>query len=60
MNNLTQTSNSQQGNIVIRNDVWNPMVKLINEHSDEDVRARAKMLLGQYNTAGGARIKSEL
>ena len=43
-----------------RSDVWNPMVKLKNEHPDEDVRKYAEMLLGQYNTAGGSIIKHEL
>ncbi len=41
-------------------DVWNSMVKLINEHPDECVKERAKMLLSQYNTAGGRMIKTEL
>ena len=49
-----------QTRVSSRADVWNPMVKLMNEHPDEDVRAKAKMLLGQYNTAGGRRIKDEL
>jgi hypothetical protein len=43
-----------------RADVWNPMVKLMNEHPDADVRAKAKMLLGHYNTASGKRMKREL
>ena len=43
-----------------RADVYNSMVKLMNEHPDENVRVKAKMLLGQYNTAGGIRIKNEL
>ena len=40
--------------------LWGRMVKLINEHPDEDVRENADMLLTQYNTAGGRRIKHEL
>jgi hypothetical protein len=40
--------------------LWNRMVKLMNEHSNEDVRKKADMLLSQYNTAGGRSIKHEL
>ena len=43
-----------------RQDVWNPMVKLMNDHKDRDVRIRAEQLLKQYNTAGGRTIKDEL
>ncbi len=43
-----------------RSDVWNPMIKLMNEHPDENVRHKAKMLLSQYNTASGRMIKDEL
>lgn len=43
-----------------REDVYNPMVKLINNHKDNAVKSKATMLLSQYNTAGGRRIKSEL
>lgn len=46
--------------IIERTDVWNPMVKLMNEHPDKDVRENAKMLLEQYNTAGGNRMRDEL
>lgn len=58
--NKHKTANSDLGAVSSRSDVWNPMVKLMNEHPDEDVRAKAKMLLGQYNTAGGRMIKDEL
>ncbi len=46
--------------VASRSDVWNPMVKLMNEHPDESVKHKAKILLLQYNTAGGRRIKDEL
>lgn len=41
-------------------DVWNLMIKLISEHKDDKVVEHAKMLLGQYNTSAGRRIKNDL
>jgi hypothetical protein len=36
------------------------MIKLISEYFDENVKFEAKILLKQYNTAGGLKIKHEL
>jgi len=60
--NLNEPQNPQLniGAVSSRTDVWNPMVKLMKEHPEKDVRVKAKMLLGQYNTSGGIRIKDEL
>jgi len=60
--NLNESQNPQLniGAVSSRTDVWNSMIKLINEHPKKDVRTKAKMLLSQYNTAGGIRIKDEL
>lgn len=55
-----ENMNNEEGFSQPRADVWNPMIKLINEHPDEDVRKKAKLLLAQYNTASGSRIKDEL
>lgn len=44
----------------IRSDVWNPMVKLINETKDPKIKDHAEMLLRQYNSSGGLMIKGEL
>lgn len=54
------SKDNKSNTLKIRYDVWNPMVKLINEHPDENVKNKAKMLLKQYNTSGGSRIKCEL
>jgi hypothetical protein len=43
-----------------RQDVWNPMIKLVNSTKSEEVKSIGKMLLSQYNTAGGRMIKHEL
>lgn len=40
--------------------LWNSMIDIMNNHPDEDVRKKADSLLGQYNTAGGRKIKGEL
>ncbi len=40
--------------------IWNTMVMIINNHNDNDVKIQAKILLHQYNTAGGKRIEEEL
>ena len=61
--NLNEPQNPQLNISAIsgRTDVWNPMVKLMNQHPDAEVRRKAEILLGQYNTAGGIRrIKGEL
>jgi len=44
----------------IRKDVWNPMIKLIKKSNNEDVKKEAGMLLEQFNTVTGGRIKKEL
>ena len=43
-----------------RNDVWNPMVKFINQTKDSKLKTHAQMLLNQYNTSGGSMIEQEL
>ena len=44
----------------VRDDVWNPMVKLMNNHGWKRVREEARKLLDDYNTASGIRIKKEM
>ena len=60
--NLNEPQNPQLniGAVSGRTDVWNSMVKLMNQHPDAEVRRKAEILLGQYNTAGCIRIKGEL
>lgn len=41
-------------------DLWNSMVVIISKHHDEAIVEKAKMLLRQYNTAGGRMIQHEL
>jgi len=43
-----------------RYDVWNPMIKLIRETKDEEIKEEAEMLLRNYNTASGMRSKPAL
>ena len=38
----------------------NELVKVVNTHKDQSVRNHAKMLLGQFNTAGGGMNKREI
>lgn len=40
--------------------LWNRMVQVRNEHPNEDIREMANMLLNQYSTAGGIKIRQEL
>jgi hypothetical protein len=40
--------------------IWDSLIKLINSHSDDNVRKKSNILLKQYNTAGGIKIKDEI
>jgi len=57
---LPQNEALNIGVVSSRCDVWNPMIKLIQETKNPEVCEHAKMLLKQYNTASGIRIKHEL
>lgn len=46
--------------MAIYTDVWNRTIFLINTSKDETLVSKDKMLLSQYATAAGTRIKSEL
>lgn len=52
--NINMESDKEKGSL------WNRMIKIMNEHPDEDIRKKVDILLGQYNTAGGIKIKDEL
>lgn len=41
-------------------DTWNAMVWFINNTTDEQQKAYAKMLMSQRNTASGKRMEGEL
>lgn len=40
-------------------DVWNRLVRFRDNCADKKLKAHADMLLGQLNTASGARVKPE-
>lgn len=40
--------------------LWNRLLQISNNHQNPDVKHQAKLLINQYNTAGGMRIKNEI
>lgn len=40
--------------------LWNRLLQISNTHQNPDVKHQAKLLINQYNTAGGMRIKNEI
>ena len=63
-NKHIQSFNEHQENLnisdVSHRNLWNEMIEIRDKNKGTEIAKKADMLLSQYNTAGGIRIKDEI